>query len=85
MTNIKVGTFQGSYPVSALKFSTVNRDIVKNHASNFIKNIEDRQDYKIGCIEEIAFNNKWIGKKQIINRIKFCAKTDYSKYLKSLI
>ena len=38
-TNIKVGTFQGSYPVSALKFSTVNRDIVKNHASNFIKKI----------------------------------------------
>ena len=38
-TNIKVGTFQGSYPVSALKFSTVNRDIVKNHASNFIRKI----------------------------------------------
>jgi len=54
-------------------------------ASNFIQNIENRQNYKIGCIEEIAFNNKWIGKKQIINRIKFCAKTDYSKYLKNLI
>ena len=54
-------------------------------ASNFIQNIEHRQNYKIGCIEEIAFNNKWIGKKQIINRIKFCAKTDYSKYLKNLI
>jgi glucose-1-phosphate thymidylyltransferase len=53
--------------------------------SNFIQNIEHRQNYKIGCIEEIAFNNKWIGKKQIINRIKFCAKTDYSKYLKNLI
>lgn len=38
-TNIKVGTFQASYPVSALKFSTVNRDIVKQHASNFIKKI----------------------------------------------
>ena len=38
-TNIKVGTFQGSYPVSALKFSTVNRDIVSTHASKFIKKI----------------------------------------------
>jgi len=38
-TNIKVGTFQGSYPVSALKFSTVNRDLVNSHASNFIKKI----------------------------------------------
>ena len=54
-------------------------------ASNYIQNVEYRQNYKIGCIEEIAFNNKWIGKKQIINRIKLCAKTDYSKYLKNLI
>ena len=38
-TNIKVGTFQGSYPVSELKFSTVNRDLVKGHASKFIKKI----------------------------------------------
>jgi len=54
-------------------------------ASNFIQNIEERQNYKIGCIEEIAFNNKWINKKNINNRIKFCANTSYSKYLKSLI
>jgi hypothetical protein len=38
-TKIKVGTFQGNYPVSALKFSEVNRDIVKNHSKNFIKKI----------------------------------------------
>tara|TARA_B100001996_G_scaffold187770_1_gene143680 strand:- start:4112 stop:4984 length:873 start_codon:yes stop_codon:yes gene_type:complete len=54
-------------------------------ASNFIQNIEQRQNYKIGCIEEIAFNNKWINKKNIHNRIKFCANTSYSKYLKNLI
>ena len=54
-------------------------------ASNFIQNIEQRQNYKIGCIEEIAFNNKWINKKNINNRIKFCVNTGYSKYLRSLI
>ena len=54
-------------------------------ASSFIQNIEERQNYKIGCIEEIALNNKWIKKKNIINRIKFCGDTDYSKYLKNLI
>ena len=32
-------------------------------ASSFIKNIEDRQNYKIGCLEEISYNNKWITKK----------------------
>ena len=54
-------------------------------ASNFIQNVEERQSYKIGCIEEIALNNKWINRSNIINRIKFCSSTSYSKYLKSLI
>ena len=54
-------------------------------ASNFIQNIEHRQNYKIGCIEEIAFNNKWIGKKQIKNSIKFYGNCNYSKYLAKLI
>ena len=54
-------------------------------ASNFIQNVEQRQNYKIGCLEEIAFNNNWIKKINIINRIKFCGNTDYSKYLRKLI
>ena len=54
-------------------------------ASNFIQNIEERQNYKIGRIEEIAFNNKWITKKNIKNRLKFYSNTTYSKYLKALI
>ena len=54
-------------------------------ASNFIQNVEQRQNYKIGCIEEIAFNNNWIKKKNIVNRIKFCGNTKYSKYLRKLI
>ena len=54
-------------------------------ASNFIKNIEDRQDYKIGCIEEIALNNKWINKHNIKNRIRFNKNSNYSKYLAGLI
>ena len=53
--------------------------------SNFIQNVEQRQNYKIGCIEEIAFNNNWINKQNIINRIKFCGNTNYSKYLRKLI
>ena len=54
-------------------------------ASNFIQNIEERQSYKVGCIEEIAFKNKWINKKNLENRVKFCDNTNYSKYLKQLI
>ena len=54
-------------------------------ASRIKKNIEDRQNYKIGCLEEISFNNKWITKKNILNRIKFNKNSNYSKYLETLI
>ena len=54
-------------------------------ANNFIQNIESRQSFKIGCLEEIALNNKWINKKNILNRIRFNRNSRYSQYLKNLI
>jgi|TARA_B100001093_G_scaffold445333_1_gene448923 glucose-1-phosphate thymidylyltransferase len=56
-----------------------------NNTSNFIATIENRQGFKIGCIEEIAFTNKWIQKRNIENAIKFYGKCEYSDYLKKLI
>ena len=53
--------------------------------SQFISNIEKRQGLKIACLEEIAFNNKWISKSVIIKQINFYGNCDYSKYLKKLI
>ena len=53
--------------------------------SAFVSAIENRQGFKIACIEEIAFNNKWINKTQIKNSIKFYGKCSYSEYLKKLI
>jgi glucose-1-phosphate thymidylyltransferase len=60
---------------------------VKNlhSTSSFISMIEERQGYKIGCIEEIALKNKWISKKKIINAINFYGNCDYSKYLIKLL
>tara|TARA_B100000795_G_C22801807_1_gene442351 strand:+ start:280 stop:1143 length:864 start_codon:yes stop_codon:yes gene_type:complete len=52
--------------------------------SSFVEAIENRQGLKIACIEEIAFNNKWIGKKEIQNSINFYGKCSYSNYLKKL-
>ena len=54
-------------------------------ASNYVGAIENRQGLKIACLEEIAFNKKWISKKNILEAIKFYGKCDYSKYLKDLI
>ena len=56
-----------------------------NNTSNFVAAIEDRQGLKIGCIEEIAFNNEWIKKKDVIKAIKFYGNCEYSKYLNSII
>ena len=53
--------------------------------SNFVSAIENRQGFKIACIEEIAFNNNWIKKREILKAIKFYGNCNYSKYLKQLI
>jgi glucose-1-phosphate thymidylyltransferase len=53
--------------------------------SNFVSAIENRQGFKIACIEEISLQNKWIKRKEIINSIKFYGNCEYSKYLKKLI
>ena len=55
------------------------------NASNFVSAIENRQGLKIACLEEIAFQQKWIGKKEIKKSILFYGNCEYSKYLKSLI
>lgn len=54
-------------------------------ASNFISTFEKRQGYKIACLEEIAFNNNWISKRQLQELFELYMKTDYGDYLKSII
>ena len=53
--------------------------------SAFVSAVENRQGFKIACLEEIALLNKWISKKDIKNSIKFYGSCDYSNYLKKLI
>ena len=53
--------------------------------SAFVSAIENRQGFKIACLEEISLNNKWINKNNIKNAINFYGDCDYSRYLKKLI
>lgn len=53
--------------------------------SNFIQIMEDRQNYKIGCLEEISYRKNWISKKELSQTIKNMGNNEYSIYLKSLI
>lgn len=54
-------------------------------ASHYVQSIEERQGLKIGCIEEIAYMNKWINKSELIYFAEKYHKNNYGKYLKSLI
>jgi len=53
--------------------------------SAFVQAVQNRQGFKIACLEEIALLNDWIKKKQIVNQINFYGKCEYSDYLKKLI
>ena len=53
--------------------------------SAFVSALENRQGFKIACLEEISLNNKWINKKDVESAIKFYGKCSYSQYLSNLI
>ena len=53
-----------------------------NEASTFVRVIEERQDTKIGCIEEIAYYSKFITREQLMGLAEKYAKSGYGDYLK---
>jgi len=55
-----------------------------NNASNYIRTIEERQGYKIACLEEIAYLNKFINDKELVQLIQKLP-DDYANYLRRLI
>ena len=55
------------------------------NTSIFVSTLENRQGFKIACLEEIAFKNSWINKKDIKAAISFYGNCVYSNYLKKLI
>jgi len=54
-------------------------------ASQFVQTIEQRQGFKIACLEEIALNYGWITKQQIIAMAQPLLKNSYGQYLMGLI
>lgn len=54
-------------------------------ASNFVETLQERQGYYIACIEEIAYSQGWIDKKQIEKLAEELGKTEYANYLKTFL
>lgn len=54
-------------------------------AGIFVTTIEERQGIKIGCIEKIAFENKWISLSALTRLSKPYTNSEYGKFLKNYI
>lgn len=54
-------------------------------AAQFVETLEKRQGYKVACLEEIALNNGWLSKEQVLSIGQSMSKNDYGQYLISLV
>ena len=54
-------------------------------ASQFIKAVEERQGFKIGCIEEIAYANNWIDKIKLKKVMLKYKNSSYGLYLNNIL
>jgi glucose-1-phosphate thymidylyltransferase len=54
-------------------------------ASQFVATIENRQGYKIACLEEIAFNQGWLSEARLRDLGQGMGKNSYGQYLLSLL
>ncbi|ENW85201.1 glucose-1-phosphate thymidylyltransferase 2 [Acinetobacter pseudolwoffii] len=54
-------------------------------AAQFVETLEKRQGYKVACLEEIAMNNSWLSKEQVLAIGQTMSKNGYGQYLISLV
>lgn len=54
-------------------------------ASSFIETIETRQGLKVACPEEIAYQQKWIDRQQVLNLAEPLLKSGYGEYLVQIL
>ncbi|MGN6602209.1 MAG: glucose-1-phosphate thymidylyltransferase RfbA [Ginsengibacter sp.] len=77
-----------------LKVSVLNRGFAwldtgtfesLHDATEFVRVIEKRQGFKIGCLEEIAYRMNFINKEQLMVLAKKFEKSGYGEYLKNIV
>ncbi|HFC3429821.1 TPA: glucose-1-phosphate thymidylyltransferase RfbA [Neisseria gonorrhoeae] len=56
-----------------------------HEAASFVQTVQNIQDLQIACLEEIAWRNGWLTKKDVETRAKHLEKTAYGQYLLHLI
>ena len=56
-----------------------------SEASQYVEIIEKRQGYKIACLEEIAWRQKWITSDEVLQKADELKKNGYGEYLQKLV
>ncbi|CAH1597046.1 dTDP-glucose pyrophosphorylase 2 [Vibrio owensii] len=56
-----------------------------HEASSFVQTIENVQGLKVACLEEIAWRNKWLSNRQLLEIAKPMMKNEYGQYLTNLV
>jgi glucose-1-phosphate thymidylyltransferase len=56
-----------------------------NDASNYMRVIEERQGFKVGSIEEVAWRNNWITSTDLKQLASAYGKNEYGQYLQRLV
>ena len=54
-------------------------------ATNFVMTVENHQNRKIGCLEDIAYLNGWITREQLEQTIEIYKKNQYGRYLQDVL
>jgi glucose-1-phosphate thymidylyltransferase len=54
-------------------------------ASQFVRTIEHHQGFKVACLEEIAWRNRWMSSAEVQDAIQLHGKTEYSMYLQAMM
>ena len=80
-------------PRGELEITDLNRIYLENgelnvtlvDATNFVKTIEEHHHRKIACLEEIAYDNGWIGDEELVSTYEIYKKNQYGAYLKKIM
>ena len=85
----KIYLENGNLSVSILERGTAWLDTGTHEslmqASQFVQVIENRQGFKIGCIEEIAYRKGFINKEQLLKIAEPLTKSGYGQYLLNIL
>ena len=54
-------------------------------ATNFVMTVENHQNRKIGCLEDIAYLNGWITREQVEKTIELYKNNQYGRYLQDVL